>query len=129
MKRDELIGQPITGVFLSDDKEYIKFVTPKGDCVLMAYGDCCSHTWIENVDLFGDLSVVESLEHTKLREDGEVDYEVIRYYGLEIKMTRGTITVDYRNSSNGYYGGELTDDVGSWDWEEPDPATTWKEIT
>lgn len=43
---------------------------------------------------------------------GEDDYgnQEIQYYGFHIRTENGDCTIDYRNQSNGYYGGNL-----SWD--------------
>lgn len=35
------------------------------------------------------------------------DDECIKYYGFKITTSKGHIIIDYRNSSNGYYGGSL----------------------
>jgi hypothetical protein len=36
------------------------------------------------------------------------EYEIIAFYGLKITTDKGDIIIDYRNSSNGYYGGNLS---------------------
>ena len=33
--------------------------------------------------------------------------DVVAYYGCKISTNRGEILIDYRNDSNGYYGGSL----------------------
>ena len=38
-------------------------------------------------------------------DDGVSEY--IQYYGLKITTNKSRCTIDYRNSSNGYYGGYL----------------------
>ena len=35
------------------------------------------------------------------------DPDEVEFYGLSIKTDKGEIVIDYRNSSNGYYGGSL----------------------
>ena len=35
------------------------------------------------------------------------DHDVMAYYGLGITTEHGTAVVDFRNDSNGYYGGYL----------------------
>jgi hypothetical protein len=130
MRKEELIGKTITNVYVSEDGSYLKLSTPNGYLLLQATGDCCSHSWIENVDLFGSLSKVESIDNQELRHEweGEENYgDLTRFYGMKIKMERGTIDIDYRNSSNGYYGGDLSDET-DWDYAEPDIATVWKKV-
>lgn len=68
--------------------------------------DCCSHTWIESIELpiNGLPANVISVDDTSYEssDDGE-----LKKYGLKIKTDKGTIELDYRNESNGYYGGSL----------------------
>jgi hypothetical protein len=107
-----LIGKTIDKVFLAKDKGAIRFVLDNGtDIIARADGDCCSRSWIENVEnaeaLIGK-PVIEATDVDLDKEDGEIDYEVIRYYGFNISTLGGTCKIDYRNSSNGYYGGNLS---------------------
>jgi len=58
--------------------------------------------------LLGTVSAVEDLEMPdlgnipgKYRED----VDEVQYYGLKITTDKGRCTLDYRNDSNGYYGG------------------------
>jgi hypothetical protein len=107
-----LIGKTITAVFLASDKKAIRFdVAGDEPVIAKADGDCCSDTWIESLDtpslLIGGVVVsVEDLEMPDLGQSGEFD--VLAYYGCKIATTKGACVIDYRNSSNGYYGGNLS---------------------
>ena len=108
---DSLIGKRIVAAFIADDKKALKFDVADGDPVVVkADGDCCSSTWIEGVDmpgvLLGTVSAVEDLEMPDLGSPGE--YEKIAYYGCKITTEKGSCVIDYRNESNGYYGGNLS---------------------
>lgn len=35
------------------------------------------------------------------------DCDCVEYYGLKITTDKGRAVIDYRNNSNGYYGGSL----------------------
>lgn len=37
----------------------------------------------------------------------EPQVECVAYYGLKITTEKGRAVIDYRNDSNGYYGGSL----------------------
>lgn len=105
-----LVGKVLTGVELINDKESIVFVTADRRIKVDAYGDCCSHSWIEHIELpaLGFPATVLSVEEqgeVKGEETGDWDY--LRYYITKIVTDRGEIIIDYRNSSNGYYGGML----------------------
>lgn len=107
-----LVGKIVTAVYLADDGGAIRFDVDGGDPVVArADGDCCSHTWIESVDsperLIGVPVVsVEDLEMPDLGSPDEDD--VIAYYGCKIVTEKGDVVIDYRNESNGYYGGDLS---------------------
>jgi hypothetical protein len=105
-----LVGKIIRSVWLSEGGGAIKFVTDDGEVIARADGDCCSHTWIENVEnveaLIGReiMEVAETCDGSK----SDDDYEVVQFYGCNISSVGGgTCKIDYRNSSNGYYGGNL----------------------
>jgi hypothetical protein len=85
--------------------------------VLEARGDCCSYSWIESIDapqaLYGRVLSVEEIDMPDLgfvrthKHEPEDKYSTLQYYGLKITTTKGIAVLDYRNDSNGYYGGEL----------------------
>lgn len=101
----------ITGVELSEDKEAIRFLIDGGDpIVARCDADCCSHTWIEHVELPALGFPAKVLAIADLDLPGVPDpseYEVIQVYGLKITTDKGDLIIEYRNSSNGYYGGSL----------------------
>jgi hypothetical protein len=112
-----LLGKTIKQIDLSSDDEAIKFTLDNDEEIIAKCdGDCCSHTWIEDLlnleSVIGspilevyDLELPPELRHPSfVNPDGEEEME---YYGLAIKTLKGTATIAYRNSSNGYYGGSL----------------------
>lgn len=106
-----LLGRTIQGIKIAEDKKAILFVTDGGDIVARTDGDCCSSTWIEHIELPAmgfpaKVSSAEDLDMPDLGQPGE--YEVIAYYGFKITTDKGVIVIDYRNESNGYYGGNLS---------------------
>ena len=110
MTTNPLIGRTIKAIFIAEDKLAVKFELTDGDPIIARVdADCCSYTWIEDL---GDVSQildspVVSVENLSLREDKETDDGAIRFYGCRITTRKGFTTIDYRNSSNGYYGGSL----------------------
>jgi hypothetical protein len=54
---------------------------------------------VEDLDLPGDYKADASMFHS--------DPDVLSYYGCKITTTNGIAVIDYRNDSNGYYGGNL----------------------
>ena len=107
-----LIGLTLTGVTFDEDS--ITFYTEeKGAITAYACGDCCSHSWVESVDQPArgypakvlDVRDVNLPQTEGSRSLNEWDYR--QYYGLRVITDNGDIDIDYRNDSNGYYGGWL----------------------
>ena len=116
MKQNILLGKIILAIYLADDKMALKFEynSPESaiidTLIVLVDADCCSYTWIESVDnpefLIGS-PVLEARDLDLLTPNDEVDGEVIQFYGFKLSTIKGSCTIDYRNSSNGYYGGNL----------------------
>lgn len=108
-----LIGKTITAIYLAEDQKAIKFDIDGGEPIIArADADCCSETWIENVEnweaLIGSpVLTAEDIDMPVARAGGDDYYDVIQFYGFKITTTKGACVLDYRNSSNGYYGGDL----------------------
>lgn len=112
-KQNPLIGQIITAIHVASDKRAMRFDLGSGESVVVkADGDCCSNTWIESLDtpalLIG--GTVTSVEDIPMPDDGAArdEDDVVAFYGCKISSTKGACVIDYRNSSNGYYGGNLS---------------------
>ncbi len=110
-----LVGQTITGYELVQGGERITFhLLNSAPVTLYAVGDCCSQSWIESIDLpsnlLGKVVSVEDLFMPDLGDIGTLTHElvdVVQYYGMKITTNRGSAVIDYRNDSNGHYGGSL----------------------
>lgn len=116
---------PLSAVVLGDDKETITFCFEGGfEARFRVEGDCCSHSWIEHLDVppyvIGEkLISVEDARTDDLTEDrvanpmiGSDEYrypqhECLQAYKTIFRTAKGDIVLEYRNSSNGYYGGYL----------------------
>lgn len=132
-----LIGKTIMKVEVTDVDDSIRFTCSDGSVITAyCYGDCCSSTWIENVEnpevLIGS-PVLTAEDVGSMKEDEEVHgFEYIAFYGFQISTLKGRCDIDYRNSSNGYYGGSLNfeqvDDGFVSGWEEPTGQETWKVV-
>lgn len=102
--------------------------TPDGDRLLVdlvggttlryeAEGDCCSQSWVEHIEAPPDLgqgALVTGVDESSGAEpygshhcDRDCEHDVLEVYNTTIHTTRGDIVVEYRNDSNGYYGGWL----------------------
>lgn len=117
-----IVGRRIAGVDVSEDKTRltIRYVGG-GRSEYEAEGDCCSESWIEHLTVPPD---IEGATITGVGDGGYVEgraatpEEVAAYpkdcyidslevYQTAIRTDRGEVIVEYRNNSNGYYGGWL----------------------
>ena len=113
---DELIGKKIEKIELSADKETLSVVADGERYLYRVCGECCSSSWIEHLEgadsvIGGTVTQVEELdmnandekEHCELCKNSDV----LSVYQTLIKTEKGTATLEYRNDSNGYYGGYI----------------------
>lgn len=109
MNEQKLVGLTITNIIWDEDR--ITFHTlEKEPITAYAYGDCCSYSWIESVEhpARGYPAKVLSVREVELPwPDVDRETDVLTDYGLRITTENGDIDIDYRNDSNGYYGGWL----------------------
>ncbi|WP_148057459.1 hypothetical protein [Pseudomonas brassicacearum] len=109
---NELIDKKIIGMKIAQDKKALLFVVESGDNLIAKVdADCCSETWIESVELPAlgfpfTISAVEELDLDKPSISNE-EYECLQFYGAKIVTDKGDMIIDYRNESNGYYGGSI----------------------
>lgn len=114
MSENVLIGKTLIGISLAEDKQAIQFHTDSGDITVLVDADCCSYTWVESIELPArgfpaKVSAVEDLEMPEGRKsEFHPDSEELAFYGCKIVTGKGDIVIDYRNDSNGYYGGNLS---------------------
>ena len=121
-KYGRLFNRPLLAVKLHTDREQLDFEFEDGSVVsYLAYDDCCSFTWIEHleqpIDLRGavitgvDEPPIEDRECTPEKQcnspTGDHAHECVACYRTVFHTDKGDIDVEYRNDSNGYYGGDL----------------------
>ncbi|UAW58719.1 hypothetical protein ASO78B_015 [Escherichia phage vB_EcoS_ASO78B] len=108
---NKLIGKKIVDVKIAEDKLAMLFVCDNGEeLVVRVDADCCSYTWIESVEMpaLGLPFTIIGCEDLAMPDLGDIpgcDY--VQYYGAKITTNKGDMVIDYRNDSNGYYGGEI----------------------
>lgn len=110
-----MIGKTLESCMLSADRETVTFTfTDTAPVSFTTDADCCSQTWIESFDaplnLKGKVLKVEEVDMPDLGATGTPHHprvDVVQYYGVKITTERGDCVIDYRNDSNGYYGGSL----------------------
>ncbi len=107
-----LVGKTLQAMKIADDKEALLFVTNAGDIVARCDADCCSSTWVEHIELpaLGFPAFVIAVDDLDLpgSDYNHPEHDCLQVYGCKITTDKGEIVIDYRNSSNGYYGGDLS---------------------
>ncbi len=138
-----MVGRKLAAVTLDKAGDRITFSFADGCAqVFGVEGDCCSRSWIEHVETMGavegatllaveDSSTIDATEDDALNpmqtrppqwegdtERQEREHDCLQVYRTTFKTDCGEIVLEYRNSSNGYYGGSLTDE--GWQPAESD---------
>lgn len=108
---ESLVGKRISSYEVSKDNEHLTITTDTHIVTWRTTADCCSSTWIEGIDLqlaIGLCTAVEAIPNELMPRaliDPEHDY--LQFYGIKVVTESGTGTIDFRNASNGYYGGDM----------------------
>jgi hypothetical protein len=110
-----MIGATVTKIEIDKGIEhFLRFTTDKGIFVYHADAECCSETWFYHllgVDclLNHKIVAVEDTEpdDSNINDDGKSRQEWDEIYGIKITSDVGYMDIEFRNSSNGYYGGDL----------------------
>jgi hypothetical protein len=106
-----LVGKRVLHIDVAPDGGSVLFQTDNGPMVFDAEGDCCSRSWIEAIsnaeNLIGE--VVTKVENRDLPapDPQPAKYDCLAVYGNAIHTAKGECLIEYRNDSNGYYGGSL----------------------
>lgn len=128
MAFEGVIGRTLTGLAVSKDGETtLRLSFAEGDHhYVTTHGDCCSESWWADILGVGswtygkkilDILPISLPDSNDRRTRQEID----ALYGYAIKMEMGVITLIFRNSSNGYYGGWSSD-------TDTPPECEWVEI-
>lgn len=111
MELRKLVGKKLKSVTLNPSKDLLSVEMEDGATADYGVeGDCCSSSWIEHLTVPDDVAgatVVSVDEQTT--DSFQKDYESIEVYETRIRTNRGDVVMEYRNSSNGYYGGYLVE--------------------
>lgn len=129
---EKLIGKKILGIKTNPNKDVLVFSiigSPHKNgqpLVFRAVGDCCSRSWIEDMDGLKELigktvTSAKDIEMPAVKEDRD-NCEVILAYGFKIVADGHEALIEMRNESNGYYGGQFeegfSDKYGDYDDED-----------
>jgi len=117
-----LIGEQIKNFLVDENKESATLTLLDGRKFrYYVDGDCCSYSWIEHITVPTDIEGAKLLEvkegdsvditdegNAHPNEDHPYGYESLLKYQTSFVTDKGEIIFEYRNSSNGYYGGYMS---------------------
>lgn len=111
MKLDLLLGRTVTKILMEPGEARMRFLCEDGDFLdFVTDADCCSETWFADivgvVALIGHQIVLAEEVQLEDAQDDRTRQEVDEVYGFRVFTAKGCCDVVYRNSSNGYYGGD-----------------------
>lgn len=118
----DLKEKVIKKVELNDDNTIIVLTDYEGKKhIYEAYGDCCSYSWFSHINNLSNLLDSEILEVIEKKESFEAtkeqladksglnsdewEFEYLQVYMYTFKTKKGYSDIEFRNDSNGYYGG------------------------
>lgn len=112
-----LVGRKVTQIRIDD--EYLVFETESGRVMYTVSGGCCSRSYFYDIVGAGKLlangpvTQFNQLPVTEAEQEGEWD-DYVKVYGFEIVSEHPvwgeqTTVVSFRNSSNGEYGGWMSE--------------------
>lgn len=112
-----IIGKIIASIVLNKTVDVVTFTFSDGTTKRYSTeGDCCSSSWIEHLEMPNDvagatiMSVEDSGEIANPNRPGANEgTDCLAVYNTRFRTSRGDVVLEYRNDSNGYYGGWLTD--------------------
>lgn len=110
---DEMIGRTVAAVYAKKGGTEIGFDTDLGYIEYGCEGYCCSSSWFEHIsgvdNLIGQKIVeTKNIDLPEPPEEDSKDHECLQNYGYRLVTTSGFFEVEMRNSSNAYYGGNIT---------------------
>lgn len=101
--------RPLYSVTLNDSKDVVTFTFQDGGTISYTVdGDCCSHSWIEHLEVPNEVNyrTLVSVEDSPMDTPDDVEqaeYETIQSYRTTFRLDNGeAITLEYRK-----YGGYL----------------------
>jgi hypothetical protein len=103
----DFVGKHINAAYVESGNDGVMYWLVNGEWYkLDAVGDCCSHSWYAHCDSGDVLQNATLLDFEDFsKESIHENWNLIRINMLKFKTDKGYCTIEFRNSSNGYYSG------------------------
>lgn len=104
---DVIVGKTILSYNKSHEGLVIQ--TDAGTLKFYVDGDCCSQSWIESVEAPKLPAKILAVTEVDIGEviQGTSEQDHVQKYSTTLKTDQGDFEIEYRNESNGYYGGSI----------------------
>lgn len=102
---EDLSGEILQHIKISDDKTMIHFITESGRYYKMYHQqDCCEEVYLEDIcgdieDLLGS-PILHAVESSQEKEE---DWEHTTWTFYKLSTIKGSVTLRWYGTSNGYY--------------------------
>lgn len=113
VRLDKFVGAMILSIWIDSERQYLLIKTNRGDYNFNAVGDCCSRSWFEHItgicNVIGAIVLdIPELRPEEISRENIKEFDVLQNYQTKLKTNRGELFIEFRNESNGYYGGWLS---------------------
>ena len=106
MELQDFVGKTVSEVQINQACDVMLWFIDDKVFTLIAVGDCCSSSWYEHCDNASAFDNAQIFECENVNvESIETESETIQINMFKIKTSKGDCTIEFRNSSNGYYSG------------------------
>jgi hypothetical protein len=110
---DPIIGETLVAVEFNREKDELTFICVGGRYTYTTEGECCSTSWIEHLTIPPNIVGAKITGKTEPElpsfdgtpEGSSDQHEDLKIYHTAWQTDHGEVIAEYRNSSNGYYGG------------------------
>lgn len=104
-----LIGETVVSFGETMNLDKLIFRTESADFIFRYQEDCCSETFLNHVNRCDELlgHKILSIDSVESESDQSVRQEYDEIHLWRLTTSGGTCELEVRNSSNGYYGGNV----------------------
>lgn len=109
----DLTARVIKEIWIHEENDIVAFITTKDGTEETLYyvceGECCSHSYIQHWEGIDSLigATIKKVDVIEMDEVKDSNDERTLVYGVKFVTNKGRSTLEFRNTSNGYYGGNM----------------------
>jgi hypothetical protein len=111
----KIVGKKIRTVTLDKSRDLITFTFMDDSAQKYTVkGDCCSYSWVEHLEMphpddIYQATILSVKDSESVCTENHPEHDCLQVYHTSFVTDKGEIILEFRNSSNGYYGGYLVE--------------------